>query len=167
MLSQCFFPKVMKSWHYSVNAKMVPYFFDRVENIVRKGENAGNQQFLLFPQCCHNASFPRSWKVGIIQWNVKWKDTVLVTYWDIWAVLDEMAGFPTFETHIGGPRGTSHHFIGVTEKRQWNIQVYEPRSVKWELNPLPDDKFYTFPNWKGLQTTISNLTKIEESYPNR
>ena len=29
------------------------------------------------------------------------------------------------------------------------------------LNPLPDDKFYTLPNWKRLQTTLSNLTKSE------
>ena len=35
------------------------------------------------------------------------------------------------------------------------------------FNPLPDNKFETLPNWKGLQTTISNLTKMEESYPNR
>ena len=35
------------------------------------------------------------------------------------------------------------------------------------FNPLPDDKFQTIPNWKSLQTTISNLTKTEESYPNR
>ena len=25
--------------------------FDKVENIVRRGENAGHQHFLLFPQC--------------------------------------------------------------------------------------------------------------------
>ena len=34
------------------------------------------------------------------------------------------------------------------------------------LNPLPDDKFKTLPNSKSLQTTISNLTKMAESYPN-
>ena len=28
----------------------VQFFFDRVGNIVEKGENAGNQYFLLFPQ---------------------------------------------------------------------------------------------------------------------
>ena len=28
----------------------------RIENIVRKGENAGNQHFLLFPQCFQKAS---------------------------------------------------------------------------------------------------------------
>ena len=27
------------------------------------------------------------------------------------------------------------------------------------VNPLPDDKFWTLPNWKSFQTTISNLTK--------
>ena len=29
---------------------MMKFFFDRVENIVGKGENAGYQHFLLFPQ---------------------------------------------------------------------------------------------------------------------
>ena len=31
--------------------KMMIFVFDRVENIVGKGENAGYQHFLLFPQC--------------------------------------------------------------------------------------------------------------------
>ena len=31
-------------------AKIVEEVFDRVEKIVGKGENAGNQHFLLFPQ---------------------------------------------------------------------------------------------------------------------
>ena len=38
----------------------------RVENIVGKGENAGYQHFLLFPQCFGKASFSRSLKVGIV-----------------------------------------------------------------------------------------------------
>ena len=33
---------------------------DWVENIVGKGENAGYQHFLLFPQCFQKASFPGS-----------------------------------------------------------------------------------------------------------
>ena len=32
-------------------AQMMQFFFDWEENIVGKGENAGNQHFLLFPQC--------------------------------------------------------------------------------------------------------------------
>ena len=32
-------------------AKIVICDFDRVENIIRKGENAGYQHFLLLPQC--------------------------------------------------------------------------------------------------------------------
>ena len=32
-------------------ALMMIYVFDRVENIVEKGKNAGYQHFLLFPQC--------------------------------------------------------------------------------------------------------------------
>ena len=31
--------------------------FDRIENIVGKGENADYQHFLLFPQCFQKASF--------------------------------------------------------------------------------------------------------------
>ena len=38
----------------------------RVENIVGKAENAGYQDFLLFPQCFQKASFSRSLKVGIV-----------------------------------------------------------------------------------------------------
>ena len=38
----------------------------RVENIVGKGENAGYQHFLLFPQCFLKASFSGASKVGIV-----------------------------------------------------------------------------------------------------
>ena len=36
---------------------MMIFVFDRVENIVGNGENAGYQHFLLFPQCFQKASF--------------------------------------------------------------------------------------------------------------
>ena len=39
---------------------------DRIGNIVGKGENAGYQHFLLFPQCFENASFPDASKVVIV-----------------------------------------------------------------------------------------------------
>ena len=39
---------------------------DRVEKIVGKGENAGYQHFLLFPQCFQKASFPGLFKAGIL-----------------------------------------------------------------------------------------------------
>ena len=38
-------------------AQMKISVFDRVENIVGKGENAGYQHFLLFQQCFQKASF--------------------------------------------------------------------------------------------------------------
>ena len=38
-------------------AEMAEYVLDRVENIDGKVENAGNQHFLLFPQCFQKASF--------------------------------------------------------------------------------------------------------------
>ena len=42
------------------------FVLGRVEKIVRKGENAGYQHFLLFPQCFQKASFSRLLKVGIV-----------------------------------------------------------------------------------------------------
>ena len=45
--------------------------FDRLENIVGKGENAGYQHFPLFPQCFQKASFLGSLKVGIVWLRVK------------------------------------------------------------------------------------------------
>ena len=47
---------------------MIISVFDRVENIVGKGENAGYQHFLLFPQCFEKASFPDMSK-GVIVWE--------------------------------------------------------------------------------------------------
>ena len=46
-----------------IGAEMMISLFDRVENTVGKGENAGYQHFLLFPQCFPNASSIRSLKV--------------------------------------------------------------------------------------------------------
>ena len=40
-------------------AKMLISLFNRVENIVGKGENAGYQHFLLFPQCFLRGLFLR------------------------------------------------------------------------------------------------------------
>ena len=38
-------------------AQMMISVFDRIENIMGKGENAGYQHFLIFPQCFQKASF--------------------------------------------------------------------------------------------------------------
>ena len=51
-------------------AQMVQFFFDSVENFVGKGENAGNQHFLLFQQCFHRAFFKGSLKGGIVGYRV-------------------------------------------------------------------------------------------------
>ena len=48
---------------------MIISVFDRVENIVGKGENAGHQHFLLFPQCFEKAFFPDLSKgVIVLEW---------------------------------------------------------------------------------------------------
>ena len=38
----------------------------RKESIVEKGENAGYQNFLFYPQCFQNASFKGSLKFGLV-----------------------------------------------------------------------------------------------------
>ena len=47
-------------------AEKLKFALERVENIVGKGENAGNQHFLLFPQCFQKASIEGPLKVGIV-----------------------------------------------------------------------------------------------------
>ena len=46
--------------------KMMTIVFDRVENIVGRGENAGFQHFLLFPQCFQKAFYSESLEIGIV-----------------------------------------------------------------------------------------------------
>ena len=50
---------------------------DRVENIVGKGENAGYQHFLRFPQCFQKPYFPGSSKVGIMWERVNEFDKII------------------------------------------------------------------------------------------
>ena len=52
-------------------AQVMISVFDRVENMVGKGENDGYQHFLLFPQCFLKASFLGSLKVVIVWQRVK------------------------------------------------------------------------------------------------
>ena len=48
------------------------FVFDRVENIVGKGENAGHQHFLLFPQC-----FRRAFYLGLLKSGLYVKELIL------------------------------------------------------------------------------------------
>ena len=45
----------------------VPFFYDRVENIVRKGENANYQLFHLFPNCLQKAYFQCHENLGLFR----------------------------------------------------------------------------------------------------
>ena len=49
----------------NINQKL-NFVLERVKNSVGKGENAGYQHFLLFPQCFQKVSFRASLKVGIV-----------------------------------------------------------------------------------------------------
>ena len=47
-------------------AQRMIFFFERVENILGNGENAGYQYFILFSLCFQGRSSPRSLKLGIL-----------------------------------------------------------------------------------------------------
>ena len=47
--------------------RIMIFVFDRIENIVGKGENAGNQHFLLFPQC-----FQKLFNLGLLKVRIVW-----------------------------------------------------------------------------------------------
>ena len=49
-------------------AEIAELVLGRVKNIVGKGENAGYQHFLLFPQCFQKFPFPGSLKTTLIVW---------------------------------------------------------------------------------------------------
>ena len=53
-------------WQNNSNLKIGIRFEKRVENIVGKGENAGDQYFLLFPQCFQKLSFSGLLKVWTV-----------------------------------------------------------------------------------------------------
>ena len=44
----------------------IKFVLGKVENIVGKGENAGNQHFLLFRLCFQQAFFSQSLKIGTV-----------------------------------------------------------------------------------------------------
>ena len=52
-------------------AEMMISVFDKAENIVGKGENAGYQHFLLFPQCFQMSSLSRILKVVNVWYRLK------------------------------------------------------------------------------------------------
>ena len=47
-----------------IMTQKLKFVLGKVENTVGKGENAGYQHFLLFPQCFQKFSFPGVLKVG-------------------------------------------------------------------------------------------------------
>ena len=57
-------PKIRISGKVLNVAGMMIYLFDRVEDIVGKGENAGYQHFLLFPQCFQKDFFSKGCKIS-------------------------------------------------------------------------------------------------------
>ena len=52
------------------------------------------------------------------------------------------------------------------KKTQKNYTEHYYAEIILELNSFPNDKFWTNPNWKRLQTTILILMKMAKSYPN-
>ena len=59
---------------------LICFVFDWVDldNIVGKGENAGYQHFLLFPQCLQKASTSGVFKQGIVWSRIEWESSCLL-----------------------------------------------------------------------------------------
>ena len=94
------------------------FFFNRVENIVGKGENAGYQHFLLFPQSFSNDFLPRLLKSALcgkgLSFNYLWQ----------WKTI-----FLNFSC-----QDTTFTSISVMmcEREAWcicNVYMYQPRSL--------------------------------------
>ena len=130
-----------------------------LKNIAGKGENAGHQHFPLFSQC-----FLPFWKT-----NFNFQSHLfcpLQMLW-VWTSL-KFCRFVKSKVRLTWKRLNSLVF---TKHQVFSLTGI---SCRWQVNydsheyifPLPGDKFLTLPNWKSLQTTISNLTKMAESYPN-
>ena len=67
-----------------------------VENIVGKGENAGNQHFLLFPQCFFSKSF--------LSRGVKSRDCVVKGN----HTMTTFEGYKSFENTVGNGENAGH-----------------------------------------------------------
>ena len=104
--------------------------FDTVENILGKGGNAGNQHFLLFPQCFQKVfSQDRSMSVlggkelrNDLEIHLKIIGSMIISY---------LAGQFFFTMDV---------LCEIIESR--NLTHYQTT------------KYYTGPNWKKLQTTF-------------
>ena len=49
-----------------ITTQKLKFVYERLESIVGKGENAGYQHFLLFPQCFQKLSYLEVLKVGTV-----------------------------------------------------------------------------------------------------
>ena len=58
--------KALADYKFNVVKVIFFFFFDRLENFVRKGDNAGYQHFLLFPPYFQKTVSSGSLQVGIV-----------------------------------------------------------------------------------------------------
>ena len=146
---------------------------NRVENIVGKGENAGYQHFLLFPQCFQKTyvfmiikskdCFVKGWAmyklllfthVEIQRWTAFRRDI----FW--WTIIMELIYF--------GEQETAFHDLDNILRIQFNLKTFlfrvkvEDDILRYELcslkkrglNPLPDNKIV---DWSKLKQSADNI----------
>ena len=64
---ECFKLKALNFADDNINVtETIKFVLGWIENTAGKGENAGYQHFLLFPQCFQKASFSRSLNLGLV-----------------------------------------------------------------------------------------------------
>ena len=91
------------------------FAFGRVENIVGKGENAGYQHFLLFPQCFQKASLSGSF-MGLRRKELTW-----LLWIPTWAVQGREYSFISAQSPIAytSPNSSPNTFSCLSV-RIWN-----------------------------------------------
>ena len=112
----------------NVNQK-IKFDTGRVENIVSKGENAGYQHFLLFPQCFQKASFSGLLKVGI-EWQ-----------------------------RVKGPVRACHTNLSIFIRRVPLERNYSKLPIISCLSPLPGDKILAVSKFKAFADEKFNITQ--------
>ena len=104
----------------------------RVENIAGKGENAGYQHFLLFPQCFQKLPFPEVLKVGIVWLRVNQQKPVIVFILDSAQMLTSRLARRRWRTFSG----QCIYRSDGTQRAVWSWRWFLIRLVNWPWNNL-------------------------------
>ena len=154
----------------------------RLWNIAGKGENAGYQHFLLFPQWFHKTSLFMSWKVGIAWRRVQvmkiftanalqhsfynWSKKVFLLH--SWKREKPVISIKLISPFFSPPFFLHFESRNLSSASQWFVVLksFQFRGVQSFVNWLSQTtNFRLFQTQRLMQTIILNLMKMVESSP--